>query len=221
MTLTTATPVEIDNVLYPLLAKRWEIHHKAHQLRQSIARTVWPAEFQATYERYMDKFSKHRTYPIQTAYDGGRTLNDYNARLNAAVEALAAVNAEIAPLEAEYARRPWSRYVIVPGGHIHRYQGCSTLRPTTETILLIEASGVEAEAEVIARYSYTACTKCFPNAPVAEAQVDPSVCTAGPYDYEKTKGYGARYVTCSVCKGFVSRHPSTGKQRKHKKGGTA
>jgi len=72
-----------------------------------------------------------------------------------------------APFKAEWDRRGgWTRYYLVPGGHLH-YYNCHTLTPGQTLVgLLYEASGLDA-AEVVGKYQVTACTHCFPDAPVA------------------------------------------------------
>ncbi len=72
-----------------------------------------------------------------------------------------------APLKAEFDRRGgWTRYTVVPGGHYHRYQGCSSFRWRTTVLWTPQHSG-KSEAQLVAEMDETACTKCFPSAPVA------------------------------------------------------
>src|SRR5690606_12991786 len=76
-----------------------------------------------------------------------------------------------APFRAEWERRGgWTRYYAVPGkGHVHALP-CFTVRPMRTLIgLVVEASGMEPQ-EVVARFAYTACTHCFPEAPVARPE---------------------------------------------------
>lgn len=79
---------------------------------------------------------------------------------------LASIEREIAPLEAEFARRPWSRafYVAAPGGHLHRSRQCSTCRPSTKFTWVTELSG-SSEDEIVTAAGETACAVCFPDAP--------------------------------------------------------
>ncbi|WIC90199.1 hypothetical protein SEA_VROOMVROOM_49 [Arthrobacter phage VroomVroom] len=57
----------------------------------------------------------------------------------------------------------WSRYVVVPGGHVHRPE-CSTLYPRTVRFWLPSFSGAD-EAELVEAAGDHACTVCFPSAP--------------------------------------------------------
>lgn len=66
--------------------------------------------------------------------------------------------------EAYRARGGWSRFLIVPDGHIHRGHGCSTLYPTTERRFVPQFSGM-SDDQLIAATGCTACTICFPDAP--------------------------------------------------------
>jgi hypothetical protein len=64
---------------------------------------------------------------------------------------------------AEY--KGWTRFFLVK--HIHRSEYCSSFRPTTRVGWLPEVSGL-TEAEAVAQYDETLCTKCFTTAPVAK-----------------------------------------------------
>jgi hypothetical protein len=68
----------------------------------------------------------------------------------------------------------WSRYYIVPDGHIHANQHCSTfnrgLQPT-DVRWLPEQSGRTAD-DMIAEYTTAMCTVCFPDAPAAPAYTE-------------------------------------------------
>ncbi|QNO12706.1 hypothetical protein SEA_TWEETY19_47 [Arthrobacter phage Tweety19] len=77
---------------------------------------------------------------------------------------LDALRAEMAPLAAIAKAGLWSRFVLVPGGHVHRPY-CSTLRFTTARYIMPEYSGAD-EAELVEIAGEAACTVCFPSAPV-------------------------------------------------------
>ncbi len=83
-------------------------------------------------------------------------------------EAIAKAKAQEGPFDAEWDRRGgWTRYTVVPGGHYHRYHGCSSLRWTTVVLWTPEHSGKTTD-EIVAELGEKACTKCFSNAPVAD-----------------------------------------------------
>lgn len=77
---------------------------------------------------------------------------------------LEVVRAELAPLAEIAAAGKWTRFVLVPGGHLHR-PACSTLYFTTQRFVLPEYSGAD-EAEIVEIAGEAACTVCFPSAPV-------------------------------------------------------
>ncbi len=67
---------------------------------------------------------------------------------------------ELEPYAAEFqARGGWPRGWYVPGGHIHRSESCSSLRPTTQIGLVVELSG-QTEDEIVEAAGETACTVC-------------------------------------------------------------
>jgi len=77
---------------------------------------------------------------------------------------LAVVRAELAPLDAIAKAGKWTRFVLVPGGHVHR-PNCHTLYFTTARYIMPRYSGAD-EAEVVGIAGEAACTFCFPSAPV-------------------------------------------------------
>jgi hypothetical protein len=91
-----------------------------------------------------------------------------------AMDELDAIRDEIRPLAAIAKTGAWTRFVLVPGGHLHRGFYCSTLRTTTTTGLMPEYSGAD-EAEVVDLAGEVACTVCFPSAPVDRPTRIPSL----------------------------------------------
>lgn len=72
------------------------------------------------------------------------------------------------PFESEFTRRGgWTRafYVVAAGGHVHSSRSCSTCYDTTQYLWLTDYSG-RTEDEVVADAGKTACTVCYPSAPV-------------------------------------------------------
>lgn len=163
--LAHLSPAEIDEILFPLWADRWVAADRLVRDRNVIAKAIWPTEYKETYEKYMAEYSSKRTFfiDIRNSWDV-RSFERYVESYRKAEEDLATAQAAIAPLDDEYRLRPWTRYVLVGAGHLH-YQSCHTLRPTTQCFLLAESSGLTAD-EVVAKYSYVACSKCFKGAPV-------------------------------------------------------
>lgn len=79
--------------------------------------------------------------------------------------ALRALREEYQILSAIASAGGWRRFILVPGGHVHRASGCSTLRHDTPTVWLPAYSGAD-EAELVEAAADAACTVCFPSAPV-------------------------------------------------------
>lgn len=183
--LETATPAQIDSALFPLWAERWTYATWRYSEKQRLANFLFPAE-----ARRRDRYAL-----IPHVLDVPRIQE----RLAAHDARLAEIAAAIAPIDAEFERRGgWSRYLFVQAGHLHR-SGCSTLRPTTQTYLFAEASGLDAE-EIVAKFTFTACTKCWKDAPVRTADVDPNVCPgsgkgASPIDPRAYR----MYAKCPSC----------------------
>lgn len=155
--LTTLSPSEIDTLLFPLWADRWKNATRAHEyLLLLVGAGIWPK----VAERYYGQRYGAAAYNVNRYWEEAQALTAKKE----------AVEAEIAPLDAEHQRRGgWTRYRIVNSkgklGHLH-YGWCSSFRQTTETFLVAEASGLTAD-EVVGVFGETACTKCFKNAPVA------------------------------------------------------
>lgn len=116
-------------------------------------------------------------------------------------------------------RGMWSRFFMVPGGHIHSSTGCHTLRPTTWISWLPELSG-ESEAEAVAAHGSVLCTHCFPSAPVewttkAPKPTDPNVCSGwGKYVPDANLRLYSPRGTCPDCGQTVS-VTSRANARKH------
>jgi hypothetical protein len=84
--------------------------------------------------------------------------------VESADEALAEAQAALAALRPLYAG--WARFTVVPGGHIHTWDGCHTLRWDTDVRWLPELSGL-TEADAVEAHGEILCSHCFPSAPVS------------------------------------------------------
>lgn len=152
--LTTLTPEEIDTILFPLWAERWKITAYLNQYRSLVAPTLFPG---ATLDRMWGRATKALPYEIRRY---GEEIQKYEARL-------AEIRAEAGIYQEEFTRRGgWVRYILCGNnnGHLH-YDSCHTLKWTTRTLLVPQASGLDA-SEVVGRFGTVACSKCFPGAPV-------------------------------------------------------
>ncbi|WNM67519.1 hypothetical protein SEA_SHADOW1_41 [Mycobacterium phage Shadow1] len=128
-----------------------------------------------------------------------RAVEAYPAAVAAKVAADEAIDAHEA---ANY--KGWLRFFLVPGGHIHRSRGCSSLRITTRIGWLPNLSG-ETEAEAVAEHGAMLCTKCFPSAPVEWTigkPADPDACPGSgerPVEGTIVRRYRSAYAECTGC----------------------
>jgi hypothetical protein len=144
--------------------KEIQMNNAATALR-NVAKTTDAALVEAWWKvaKAEDRVADYKKIEASCAKRGTRF--HYTAELAEAQAQLDIAKAIAAPLEAVAAAGRWSRFVLVPGGHLHRGFGCSTLRWTTQTGLMPEFSGAD-EAEVVDLAGEVACTVCFPSAPV-------------------------------------------------------
>jgi len=188
--LQTMTPEEIDTILFPLWAAGWTLGEWIHGARESLAETLFPGS------KLPGRTFRHTL----TAYELPRAVD----RLRDLEHDLAVVYDAIAPLQAEYVRRGrWQRYVLCGNhnGHLH-FRDCSTLRMTTRILLVPQASGLKS-ADVVGKFGTVACTKCFPDAPVAGVpETDDDTCPGTkrpPVEGTWTQRYRSNYGECPEC----------------------
>ncbi len=149
--LETQTPAQIDTTWAEIMTRKHEAAHRLGRIRDSLV-----------CEKVDIFFQEPREYGKT-----GDTIRRYYTKRDELLAIMAAADIEAKPFEAEWDRRNgWTRYTVVPGGHFHHYRGCSSLRWTTTVLWTPELSGM-TDDEVVAKLDERACTKCFPNAPVA------------------------------------------------------
>jgi hypothetical protein len=143
----TSTPREIDTKLSkiyePLAGANHSIHHAETLL-----------------ERAHIKRNPTRRAELE------KTISDAKA-------AITALDKKAEPLEAVYRANPWTRFFLVPGGHLHSTRRCSSFRWNTAVYWLPEYSG-KTEAEIVALAGERACTICYPTAPVDRPSMLPA-----------------------------------------------
>ena len=89
-------------------------------------------------------------------------------KLAATKAALDAANAAVRVHDKEWFEHGrWTRFGVVPGGHIHWNHGCHSLYPTTLFFWIPRLSG-ETVADAIEEYGPALCTHCFKDAPVGD-----------------------------------------------------
>jgi hypothetical protein len=229
--LSTQTPREIDTQLSELYLAEM----KAKQARSMTLERIHSAIGERA--QYMSRNRKAWPKSDTDAIAEARRIADPNAQANyrpctpnprGAFDALAKLDetnttlAEIrertAVLDAEYARRPWSRFFIVQNnnGHIHSSMNCKTCYVTTGFGWLPELSG-KTEADAVRDHGTVLCSVCFPSAPVewTVGKAKPAGCT-GTAVAGTSKRQGMRtYAKCSEC-GENQYMNADGSLRKHK-----
>lgn len=108
----------------------------------------------------------------------------------------------------------WSRFFIVPAGHIHSSTACSTCYPTTAFGWLTALSGL-TEADAVAAHGPLLCSVCYPSAPVEWTIGPVSTKTYCPGSGKSAGEGGRRYASCPDCGSWVSRLMTSGTLRKH------
>lgn len=168
MTSRIMTPAEVDNVLVNAMTK----------VAQSTATIEVHTEGLANYKMSIDNYVEMLAYPTISDSDEKR-INEriamYRTKIQTSEEIVktnAATLEEFSAIETacnkEFARRGgWTRFWIVinSNGHIHSSTSCTTCFPTTQYGWLPNLSG-STDAEVVELAGMSACTICFPDAPV-------------------------------------------------------
>lgn len=172
--LHTLTPPQVD----ALLAAQHVLAAKADQRRERAADEVHrAANDEQNYQGRRlfwkmtlgEALTAVAALPADERGDAPRPRREVLARYQAALDAIDVIRAEMARLDAEWERRGrWSRFFMVPDGHIHSSMRCSTcnrLGQLTPFVWLPELSG-RTEADAVAAHGALLCTVCFPSAPV-------------------------------------------------------
>lgn len=212
--LANATPVEIDTALAEIYTRMYAEWDQIERLSRYIADMEQGI---AKYEAGNLSYSSFTQDALDDLLDK-RLDHEDKAR---------EIQAETLPYEAEFARRPWTRFYLVDnnGGHIHSSMGCQTCNKrgrATRFGWLPLLSG-QTEAEAVAAHGAILCTVCYPSAPLAWTdRRDDSVCTGTGKFFNRDlphRGphfYSGNWATCEDCGEQVTMVKS-GKIRKHKK----
>lgn len=200
MDLTTKTPVEIDTALAEIYGRYYAVQDKIDQ------HAAWIKDYRKGLEKKAEIIAKGNQFG--GAYSGWteERLNDLVAKREALQAQAVEILEEALPYNAEYRRRPWSRFHLVQnnGGHIHSSMHCSTCYPTTRFGWLPNLSG-QTEAEAVAAHGAILCTVCYPSAPTEWTdRHDDSACPGSGRYYDSNlphrKGYAyGNWATCAEC----------------------
>jgi hypothetical protein len=233
--LTTATPVEIDTELGRLYVEIQTAQGRIARSMGDIHRYAgdngrWVNASRKVFDLTdAQAEAKAREFAATGSYDS-QPAQRLLAGVDQARAAIAAAEAAIRPLDAEYDRRGgWARFFLVTSsnGHIHSSMSCSTCNIRTQFGWMPEASG-QTEAEAIAERdrrdsAALLCTVCFPNAPTkwTEKPADAAICPgSGTMDYPRETArlgfYSGNYGICRHCSQPIT-VSKLGKMRKHKK----
>lgn len=216
------TPTEIDTQL----ANLYDQSHSIAARIESAENTIrWAAG--ARRDSYTRRWTKTLDECLEAtdllpwdAKDHAEALADRTAALfdlDANLTATAVLNAQYTG---------WTRFFVVPGGHIHQSMSCSTCNNGVEPTRfgwLPQLSG-QSEAEAVAEQGPLLCTVCFPSAPVewtngreveAQARKDARCPGSGKYVPAATGRAASRYVRCPDC-GKSGARTGTGLVRAHK-----
>jgi hypothetical protein len=207
VTLAEQAPAEIDGQLFPIL-------DRLAQKDSHLADYLYLLGLRGRINQIHGKM-EYNDPGVQR-----KQFEESKAKLEAEI---AELEAEAAPFEAEFDRRGgWTRYLVVSGGHLH-FRSCHTLTPGRTMVgQIAEASGLD-QGEVVGKYGETACTHCFPDAPVAEKKTpaEEGFCEHSgefvPAEKLPANWMSRIYMPSVRCEcGHVGAITKTGKYRKHK-----
>lgn len=244
MNLRTMTPPEIDTKIAALETRLWtaraarvsaidmmhaHLGDRKQHLTRSVTRWVKYTDEQAIDDARQIAANEIPVQPWERDY-----LTRDVARFNDAETTITAVTAELEPYEAEYRRRPWSRFFQLrstAGARIHATGYCQGLHRSDPGDLgwHPELSG-KTEADAVAELGPVMCSKCFKSAPLDWRQdpknlkVDPDRCPGtdgkpveGTVDGKVTINGYSQWGDCPACGKRGVQVKQNGKLAKHKK----
>lgn len=153
--LAKYTPVEVDEQLSDLYEASFMVQLEIQEKLSII-------------DRINASLEKNKENPDGLTYRTSlSSLEMREGQLEKLTEELQNLQAEAAPYETEYLRRPWTRAFLVDNtnGHVHKDMRCSTCFPTTRYTWLPAYSG-STEKKIVEDAGEAACTVCYPSAPV-------------------------------------------------------
>lgn len=207
--LATRTPVEIDTVLAKLDSEIYQLGAHEDSLVDLLHKLA--GHRKDDYGLWRDDEQVMHGQDVIDSAQAGRLLAD-PARVGEIVdqlikngENLAVATEQFNRIDAEYQTRPWSRYVTVPGGHVHSGIWCAggTIRPRTLRSWTPELSGQSVD-QAIAKLQTTMCTHCFRDAPVVDVAAARGLCPGSGQQYDTSKPNRMRFAYgksgfCRVC----------------------
>lgn len=199
-----------------------DVHHAAGDRSRNRKGSRWGMTLEACLEVITAEGFKPRY---------GYVVEDLVAKLDESAGAIAAIDAKITETNSVWIDHGcWSRFFVVPGGHIHSSMECWTCNNGAEPTTfgwLPSLSGM-TEADAVAEHGAILCTACFPTAPVEwtnkyeleEAAKLAAQCPGSKtFDYDRSTArlgyYSGNYAMCSHC-GQRTTVTSANRLRSHK-----
>ena len=156
------SPAEIDVPLAAIYEKLNTLDMREYSLRDAIA----------TEKRYRDRIIESQGEDSLRAKGHNDTIARYEVQIEKIQDDIEELKEEARPYEREFSiRGGWNRYFEVTNsnGHIHTSMQCSTCYPTTSYYWHADRSGMSHD-DLVEQAGESACTVCFPNAPVEALQ---------------------------------------------------
>lgn len=219
---------EHDEAAYELMLEQSKAHSRAvAQLRNIAYSSGIRINERTSYKDILEAADKK----IDSGIDQFReqSLRDSVARAKEHLTETKRIGDQLKEMDKKYTG--WSRFFLVPGGHIHSSRSCRTCNKSfmnpTSFAWMPNLSGKSDEEAVKDQGAYL-CTVCFPDAPVswtnghdvaAEAKKASQCPGSGTYDYDRSKArlgfYSGNYATCNHCNERIT-VTKTNKLRGHK-----
>lgn len=156
---------EVSEVVLTAQMPREQFLEMARSTDQQLDQLRFKAmNAQMAIKSYADSARRYKHHPQTEAH--------YLEMARKETAALEAANAAMDPLHELYEEHQWSRFIAVPGGHMHSGYDCHTIRWNTATSLMAEFSGADEE-ELVDMAGDFCCTHCFPDAPVHKRSMLP------------------------------------------------
>lgn len=170
MIITATTPVEIDTILADIYSRRGAALAALEGAKRGISRGLG-RRITGTQRRVILTDDDLQTFRARVADDAQFAYREshYLQAYDKTAASLQQLSVEEKPLHDEYTRRPWSRFFLVSGGHIHSSMSCSTCNRNGKATVfswLPDLSGL-TEEEAVAAHGAILCTACYPLAPLA------------------------------------------------------
>jgi hypothetical protein len=206
-----------------IMAKMEEVARAQNAAMSPLNRLAWKLNLK------LDHYSNINALLEQAAKSEKPGIPQIVEQVKTAFAEVNRLKAEQNELDRGY--KGWSRFFIVPGGHIHSSMSCHTCNKSwnnpTQFGWLPGLSG-KSDADAVKEQGALLCTVCYPDAPtewtnhyeVKAAEKKAAACEgSGTWNYpretSRTGYYTGNYGVCKHCNQRIT-ITSTGKMRSHK-----